>query len=310
MRMKQVGTGLALAALLFTMPLRASALAMRTPYESKPIDGLTGKPVVTQSSNSVVSGEYDTDGYVHFVGSDTVPVSISVPDGIVTQDPVQVQNSYDTQLTLYRDGEVVAPEQWGNITEPGQYVLNYTQGEIVTRVTGFTIVRGYINTMERYVLPEGFLTTSLTVNGESMATGFNAVDLSAEGEYRIRYANSRTQQEYNLNVTVDRTPPVLEFTGLDENGIAYGPVHFSATEEGCTVTIMYNDSFIPYQESYTEFGNYTVQVWDAAGNSNTYTFIVKLYLNISAGAFIAITVATVLGFIIYLIHYRRKLRVR
>lgn len=293
----------------------AQAVELMEPYEGMPLDSYTGNPIDGQSAQqSMIAGRswYDnaTGYHVFAVGQETGSLQSSVPDGIVTTDGVHLASVGANGLTLYRNGEAVPEEEWSNLTEVGQYVVNRVSNSVTTRVMGFTIVSDYTGMLYNYELPTDCATTRLVLDGEPQAIGHSSIDFSREGKYTIAYVCNTTGEEYTLDVTIDHTPPELIFEGLDENNVATGPVTVTPTEEGCSVGAMRNDEPYTYRETFTEAGHYVVQVWDRAGNSTAYAFTIKMYMNISAGGFLLIVLLS-LGILIgYLVRCRTKMRVR
>ena len=60
---------------------------------------------------------------------------------------------------------------------------------------------------------------------------------------------------------------------------------------------------------FTESGSYIITVYDAAGNSTVYGYIVLLYMNASGLAFFAVLAASVAALLIYIYIKRKRLEI-
>ena len=285
-----------------------------------PVDIVTGDPIYedsdsgsssSQSSSSAGGPVYDSFSGKFLYYVDGGVILSSAADGMVVTETVQLLTNGDTNLKLYQDGEAWSkfPEK---IDEPGSYVIVTWTDNSETQVLSFTIVNWVTGKLDQYVMPEGFAITEVIKDTEKIPHGTGVVDLKEEGDYTITYVCSANSKEYELEITVDHTPPNVIFEGLDEDSEARGPVTLVGLEDGDKVTVMFEDepAELDKENTVSEVGLYHVIVTDQAGNRTEKNFRIRLYLNISAAIFVVVVLAVIAGVAIALVISRKKLRVR
>ncbi|MBQ0037380.1 MAG: hypothetical protein KBS74_01775 [Clostridiales bacterium] len=298
-----------------TVPVFGAEIDMN--YEGE-IDSFTGTPI-HESSSEMVAAErvsvdentyYDrTNGAFVYTTANGAEILSTAASGMVTTNAVQITVPTGVATELYRDGKVVDTPNLSNISEPGSYVLIVNNSGQVAQKIQFTIVNSVTGALNEYIMPDGFSVTQVMRGDESVSSGASKVDLSEEGTYTITYTCQATDISYQLNITVDHTPPKLALEAV-VNDVAKGPVDISDLEQGATISIQLDGEKIAYTDQLTRSGSYVITVQDEAGNANTYKFVIQVYLNISSLAFFAVTSAVVIGVIVYLIYKRKHLRTR
>ena len=123
------------------------------------------------------------------------------------------------------------------------------------------------------------------------------------------HTNDYTGERYSFTTIIDHTPPVLAVEALDEENKARGPVDISDVEPGGKVTVLLNGREIETSGKLTQNGPYTVTVYDAAGNSTSYNFLIMLYFNISGIGFLLAVIGLVVGLGIYVVVSAKRLRI-
>ena len=223
---------------------------------------------------------YDTDKkqYGYYAGDEDIYATVA--DGMVVRSKVEIQIPDSVACVLYRNGHS-GEFTGGTIEEPGSYTLGITQDGNTVNLFSWTIVTGMTNEVLNYTMPSGFEITAATRDGEVTDWSLEYVDMSAEGRYIISYECVRTGIPYTLDLTVDRTPPVLAIEGVDEDGKARGPVAVAKTDENDTLTITkdgeeYNTTLT---RVLTQSGRYVATVTDIAGNRTEYPFTIMIYLD-------------------------------
>jgi hypothetical protein len=140
--------------------------------------------------------------------------------------------------------------------------------------------------------------------------------LEADGAYFIILRPDRvpefgeTQENLFVVLEIDRTPPVLFFEGVDEDGAAAGEVTITA-EEPLHIRILRNNR--PYTENIsvlTEPGHYIIIATDRAGNESVYHLRIGYRMNASGIWVIALFAALIAALTVYLIRNRKKVRIR
>ncbi|MCR4715843.1 MAG: hypothetical protein K5656_01555 [Lachnospiraceae bacterium] len=241
-------------------------------------------------------------------------------DGMVLTDAVAFALEADNEnVSVYKDGEKLAsiPE---TVSEVGVYSVVTWTDNAEDRVMTFEIVNKVTGKISNYVMPERFNIKSVYLNGKEVKTSKGSVDLSEEGDYEINYRCIDTRVGYTLYITVDHTPPVVSFEGLDSKNRANGPVTITGYSESDTVSITLYDSDdkedednqikLNYKSQLVNPGTYHVVVSDPAGNSVTKNFTILVYFNLKAWVFLVILVLVIIGLCVALLISRKKLKVR
>lgn len=107
-----------------------------------------------------------------------------------------------------------------------------------------------------------------TLDGKAYTSGSN---ISAEGSHTIRLTDVAGNIS-TYSFTIDRTAPVGELSGVNENGYAVGDVTFKWTENNLTATL----NGEPYTKGTVIFeeGEKNIVLSDRAGNTTSYSFII------------------------------------
>lgn len=314
--------GLLLAALI-SVVLCTGAMAVGNEFEMDyvgPLDIFTGDPTDSSGSRDDTgrvwisnSIQYDVEErmYVYPVGGSIHnEVMASVMDGMITSKQVSILPDAGVQLSLFFDGELQLDPTWAVLNKPGEYVvMSGTGNQSDERIFSFTIVGAIDNSIKGYKMPNSFQLMEATLNGEAVYFERSYIDLSAEGEYFVKYRCIRTDEEYELTYTADFTAPVLALKEI-ENGLSKGPVDISDMEDGASYAIYLDNESIAYNEVLTKSGNYIIKVSDKAGNVNTYHFTIPIYFDGNSIVFFSILVAVFVGVIVYVFVSRKRLRVR
>lgn len=325
--MKRIWKRLALAALLCGA-LSAGAYAADPSYSGRidpetgealdvrgPLDDSEGTGRVYVSSG--VYYDYNAHAYIYSLGGSAGEVSCGVADGMVLcGTAVTVLPSQDAPVTVYRDGqELDAGER--AVSAVGEYTV-VTQAEGRSRqLLKFTIVGESTNALETFTVPDGFYLTEATRDGENVDLDRYSVNMSAEGQYHIVYTCSATGISYTLDTVIDRTPPEITLSGrFDDEMRTRGAVSFDGLQPGDTVRATnMNESVVPeVNDTYTggtfyDTGSYTLTVYDAAGNSATYEFIILTYFNATSLMFFTLVLLCAAAVFVYVRFKRKNLKI-
>ncbi|MCR5338262.1 MAG: hypothetical protein K6E75_06865 [Lachnospiraceae bacterium] len=295
---------------------------MLDPVTGMPADDeYTSKIVTSDGANEPLTGrvkltdieyyDYDQNGYIFLSTRFGIEVGCNVADGMVTRDTVVVSVPDGVTVTLYRDGNVVEKPVLGGIRVPGAYVVRLGNGSENEDLITFTITDSITGKLNYYDMPEGFQLTEVTRDGEDVMASRSRVELLEEGEYKIAYRCPKTEMKYELNVSVDHTPPEIKFTGLNENNTARGPVSFSGLEQGDTITCKKDGNEYKLRgNKMTASGRYEITVTDRAGNESVYFATILLYLNMQGVIFLGLFLVVIIAVVVYLYWVKKNLRVR
>lgn len=258
-----------------------------------------------QSSRDFVYPLQETGLYIHS----------NVANGMITSGPVYVKGGL---IIAYKDGQPYEfeGEEITDLTEPGEYVIMSRVGSQTTRLFSFTLTGPTSSVIYSYPLPVGMYVTTATLNGEETAYDRYSVPMQQDGLYHIEYECMNVNIGFVLDVTVDREPPELEFSGnIDEKHRVHSALHVSGVEEGGTLRVTLDgspiDVFVTKEGTadLLDSGSYFIEAFDAAGNRSEYVYTVLIYLNSGGIIFFAILIASILAVAIYILIKRKKLKI-
>ena len=281
------------------------------------VDSFTGEIIKSStgySSNIITltsSCSYDSSSkdYVYSTSSsENTNVKCNVYDGMVTSGVVYVETGVAAQIVIYRDGKVIDNKSYAKLTEPGTYIIRTVNPD--QQLFTFTIVGERSGRLYGYNVPSIFNILSTTRNGKDVPYIGRTVDFTEEGQYCVRYKCSSTGVVCELNVFIDHTVPELEIYGVD-NGIARRAVTFGPLEEDSTLVVTRDDGVVvDYTEPIKVAGDYTAVYQDAAGNTSTEYFTVKVFLDGGAWIFVVLAIAVIVLAGGYMIYCKKNTRTR
>ena len=257
---------------------------------------------------------YDTvqGEYVYLVGDSGNVVRSSVADGMIVTGSVMVDGA---TLLIYQDGELWEGDAMV-ISEPGEYVVMAQTGNQTPRLFTFLLAGPAVSGVYAYNMPSGMAVLNATLDGEPTEYDRSSVPMQTDGTYHVEYECLSTGVIYTLELTVDRTPPELQFHGdIDGNNRVHSALGFSGVQPGDTVLATLDGASIDVTVAsdgtgeFTQSGSYIITVYDAAGNRSVYGYTVMLYFNASSLAFFAVLIATVLAVLIYVFMKRKRLEI-
>lgn len=261
--------------------------------------------------NDNVSYNVGKERYTYTVSDADAHISSNVMDGMIVQNPVLIEPDDGVNITLRCDGNKVDADL-NNITDAGNYIVQIKDDNgMVKNIFSFTIIGSESSTITEYNMPSGFSVQSVLYNDEKRDTKSSVVNFKSEGKYYIQYECKVIERTYELNLVIDRTPPVLKLDGV-KNGKISGPVSLADLEPGATVTATLNGKNIDVEgkQKLTVSGKYNLVVTDAAGNESTYDFTILVYINNNGYVFVALLLFIIVGITVYLIVSRKKLKIR
>jgi hypothetical protein len=189
----------------------------------------------------------------------------------------------------------------------------YNDAQEKERQVEFRILNNVMGlSFAEYTLPPGFEFTEVTLDGNYKTREYkNYYDFQENGHYKLVWENVQIGQSYTTQFDMDVIPPDLALTQVVE-GSADKAVTFkdlesgeyivwhSKTEEGVITAAT---------DTLEKPGEYTLTVYDGAGNSTEYKFNIEGYLDINAIIAILIVIASIAGIFIYSRRLRKRMRV-
>ncbi|MBQ2829925.1 MAG: hypothetical protein IJF15_02750 [Oscillospiraceae bacterium] len=286
------------------------------------IDPRTGLPIsdgsgalsgVYMASDSSFSYDMKEKRFVNRIGDNSF--ESNVPNGAVLPYDAVVYIDLPTGLdaVLYRNGDSVDDVSPNKISGEGSYVLDVRSGSSGTSsYFSFVIMPEITNTVREIVLPSDFSFDYIYLNDAELSPDFsNSFTLRGDGAYRIAWSCEQLEERFELSFLLDTAAPTIELTGVS-NGEASSPVTLTGLEDDAYVLVTHNDRTLKITGiDYTleTPGEYHLTVCDMAGNSTPYSFIIHVYLDMSAGAAIALVAAILSALGIYCYRVRRHPRV-
>ena len=252
----------------------------------------------------------DKDLYVYIVPEvDNAEISCTVADKMIVNGPVRVSFNLIYPVIMYKDGYIITPDDWENITEPGNYIVKIIGGGMNYNIISFTIVGDYTN-LTRYVLPNNCEMVLCMLDDEEISTDFGVVDFTKEGRYYVEYSNTKSLQNHDFTTCVDHTAPLLRLDGVVD-GIAKRAVSLAdANPEDELIITLDGATYIPSGSSLGEVGNYYIRVTDPAGNSTEYNFKIVVSFDVYTILFLVVFTILVAVLITYLMIGRKTIKVR
>lgn len=291
------------------------------------LDPLTGEPVNTLKQLGGVTGgrvqvssgvEYDFDvhRFVYDLGVNQGELRSTVVDGMVLKDAVSIDYTKDAPVSVFFNGELLdgSLEQMSGI---GDYVVTAQLDGRTSQVLQFTIVGESTNALQTFNVPDGFYVEEATRDEEDVYRDRYSVNMEAEGHYVIHYACIASGVGYTLETDVDRTPPELTLSGkFNEEMRTRSAVTFTGLQPGDTISVVNTGAAVRPELNgdgtggtlYDE-GSYTLTVFDAAGNSSTYEFVILTYLDANSVLFILLVLVIIGGVAAYVIVKSKNLEI-
>lgn len=232
----------------------------------------------------------------------------SVPPGTISAGSVELMFLDNVDYEVVNGGG----ESLGQLTvigDRGKYTVRVYDGETPAEFS-FEVIGGAVRGLTEYTVPEGCEIISATLDGNLIRSEKRRAALGRDGAYRfeIDYGGYRFTEEF----TLDNAAPEFALEGLDENMDSVGgTVYIRMISEDISDYSITRDGR-PAEKSYelTEPGEYTVTVWDAAGNSTSQSFRIAYRMDAMAVIVIIMGAAIVVAGIVFFIRTRRKFIVR
>ena len=207
----------------------------------------------------------------------------TVPNGMVTSNPVRFYPPSEVAAVITKDGESTSIFHSWSFTEPGNYQVKmlfygfdsdqFEDIRLYETYHYFTIVGKKENQLGAVPAPDGFEIVDVKKEGiPQLIDDPKCYFLEDDGLYEIRYRDIRTGSIYaSTSFEKDTVAPFLEFSTDITKGPVKGPVEFYKDEASDQVYLYYNgNSSLISDNKLTSVGQYTLKVSDEVGNSRIY----------------------------------------
>ena len=283
---------------------------------SGPLDPLTGQPLKTEleGENAVLvslkEGVFAYDKalccYENFVGSQSF--QSNVPNGAILSEgrqSVSITIPSGLSATLYQNGTELPDADLQNIIDAGSYILEVSTSNGSESVSfSFRLLGKLTNSLAEFSLPAGFTFNSVMLENDILTTDYtNYTQLMEDGSYEISWSCPEINQRFTTSFTRDTEAPTLELPEVTD-GQAHSAVTLTDLEDDAYVVLENkktgeSKTISSASSTIEDAGSYLLTVYDQAGNSTSYDFIIHVYLNLSAVAAIALALAGVLALWLY-----------
>ncbi len=233
----------------------------------------------------------------------------SVPPGTLSTGSVELMFLDNTDYDVV-NGDGVSLGQLTTIGDRGKYTIRIYDGDTPAELS-FDVIGGAVRELTEYTVPEGCEITSATLDGSRIRSEKRRVSLGRDGDYRfeITWGSYSFTEEFVL----DNEAPEFALEGLDENmESSGGAVYIRLISEDIADYSVMKDGE-PVEKKSLELsdpGNYTVTVYDAAGNFTSQSFRIIYHMDTMAVVTIILGAAIVIAGIVFFIRTRKKFIVR
>ncbi len=248
----------------------------------------------------------------------------SVPNGMITNNSVQAPVKEGVNYALYKDGELVDNYTPGQtIVEPGSYILFISESTVdFTNAYGrdrripfhFRILDSEVNDLCLFPVPQGLHFTKVKYNGGEAPEGVlmgDTVHFLFDGTYDVTMQGE--EGELTTTITTDTLPPVFAVQTVPNlASVIYAneaPTNVVRSELYLGERLTSGDEDRIVQE-VTRAGNYTLAIYDRAGNMSWQQFSVKYRVNTAAVIAILLVIALVVGLVLFLRRINKSINVR
>lgn len=233
----------------------------------------------------------------------------SIPADAKTSGAVKISVVSNVQYELYRDGELLVKPKLSNITNAGKYSLRIYDAETPARFE-FEITSQYISKLEEYTVPDGCEITSALYEGNPIRAGKTSVQLGSDGSYSFDVEFG--EYSYTDTITLDNTPPEFGFDRVEDGVAAGGTVTVILQSDDIAGYQIYLDGELMAKQklAVSEPGEYTVYVYDRAGNISQQSFELEYRMDAMAIVVIIILVGIVVAGVVFFLVSRRKFIIR
>ena len=303
----------------YSIPANKVAIEYNGKIDATTGEAVTGKAVNIGEDYFILERSelaYDVRAHQYHILAGDRGVHCNVPSDAVLSSGRSISFTPEEGVSfeVYHNGKPVEDTKQTEFKESGEYILTLrNHAESRERSVRFVILDPQVNDLLEYRLPKGFEYTEILLDGVRKSLSYNNYyDFLEEGHYELRWENSRINQSFVTEFTLDVTAPTLKLPEV-RNGAATGQVSFSDIEKDGYVRWIRDSKEEGRIEDPSEIlskkGDYLIRVYDQAGNYTEYAFTIEGYFDVNAILFILFILALIGGGFFYCRRLRTNMRV-
>lgn len=245
-------------------------------------------------------------------------LQISVPNGMLVNGPVAMDEDELEQeaarITLLKDGSEYSIPADGQLDESGKYTLLYVGNGGDKPVTySFWILPEAIQDEFVYTVPQELFLTEVMKNDKALpvsqfqdASGTERLEFPEEGSYSI-LMQDQSGKTYTAAFLIDRTPPEVSV----EKGNGTAAISYDPSDVAKIVLKSGGDEQVYTSlEQIDRPGNYTLEVYDEAGNKTSLSFKISKNINLAGVAAVILLIALIGAGVVFVRRVKRNLNVK
>lgn len=280
-------------------------------------------PDVDTIINPKLQMEYAGQGKLRYTLPNQVSFTSTVPNGMITEQTVRVELPDGAIGTVEKDNEEVSLMADGIFLEPGSYRLKLVfyqsqsaeteEYHIYEVIHEFTIIEEKNGSLACVDAPDQFEISEVIKDGiKQNNPDPQSYVFDGDGVYEVRYQDIKTGTiQLKTSFNRDTTPPSLIFSKDITQKSVTAPLEFTTTEPDCTVMAFYNGNRSQvFTNTLTAPGVYELDVYDTAGNRNSYHVTIRKTYKLIDTPLIILALIFLIGLGGNLLFLRRNMRVK
>ena len=257
---------------------------------------------VADKAKNTISFEFSIDTEISY--------DINTYYGGISNGGVRIVAYENLKIVMFKNDKPIEYEFEQILNEDGEYSFTLAD-ELGNRTSFFFTIISKKQQNLKHILQENISVTSVLKDGENyeVDTDDNQLYLVDEGIYKVEILDSKTNKNYDFQITIDTTPPTLELIGVENGGTTKKVVVMkNVSEKPYNLYITVDGVPFEYKlgDEIEKCGRFVVVLTDEAGNSTTYTFERVYSLNGPSIAVLAGLGALVVLIIILLVKSRKR----
>ncbi len=266
----------------------------------------------------MVSAYDEASGYYKHELASKAVFYTDVPNGMITRYSVTILTNDEIEFQVLKDGEPYEYTVGTQIEEAGSYLVYPSQTSTIyltayanrrAPVFQFRIIPATVNDIGIFNAPEHASIRSVLLNDTELPASWLHEDwcyLGGDGLYEIELQT----EAGDVSLSFNRDTVAPRFSAY-RDGNAMQFIYNSEDTEGATVikdnSVISSESLV---SKISDPGQYTVRVYDGAGNQSSLSFDIEYHMNTAAIVAVFMIIILVIGGAIAVKRLSRQLKVR